>query len=390
MRLLATITAYPPSTGGAQMHLHALLRHFTSTDSEVVTYWDANRSDWLLGTTLRAPAAPRDYQVDAIPVHRLGTSMAHRVRAVPAVVAYYGATSRAARWLAGPVRRVLEPRARRADVVHCVRVGREPLALASADAARRTDRPFVFTPLHHPRWSGRRHRVYVDLYRRADRLIALTPTEKATLLALGARAENVSVTGIGPILAPSADSVRFRGEHRLDGPVVLFLGQHFRYKGFMALLEAASLVWRRAPETHFVFAGPPVGRSERAFRDVDRRIMRLGPVDLQTKTDALAACDILCMPSTQESFGGVFTEAWSFGKPVVGGNIPAIRDVVDDEVDGFLVDQEPRPIAERLIQLIEHPSEREKMGAAGRDKVAARYSWPALAASTEAIYRSLV
>lgn len=389
MRLLATITAYPPSTGGAQMHLHALLSHFTTTESEVVAYWDENRSDWLLGTTLRTPTAPLDYRVDAIPVHRLGSSLALRARAIPAVVAYYGATKHAARWLAAPVRQMLEPRARLADVVHCVRVGREPLALASADAARRTERPFVFTPLHHPRWSGRRHRVYLELYRRADRLIALTPAEKETLVALGARDDDVSVTGIGPILAPSVDSARFRHQHGLDGPVVLFLGQHFRYKGFTAVLDAAPLVWQRIPETRFVFAGPAVGRSERAFRNADHRILRLGPVDLQTKTDALEACDVLCMPSTQESFGGVFTEAWSFGKPVVAGDIPAVRDVVDDGLDGFLVNQEPGIIADRLLHLIEHPTEREKMGASGRAKVAARYSWPALAAATERIYRSL-
>ncbi|HEX6423403.1 MAG TPA: glycosyltransferase family 4 protein [Acidimicrobiales bacterium] len=390
MRVLATITAYPPSTGGAQMHLHALLTHLTATEPEVVTYWDENRSDWLLGTTIRAPSEARDYEVDTIPVHSVGTSTAHRLRALPAVAAYYGATRTSARWLAAPVRRVLEPRARRADIVHCVRVGREPLALASADAARRAGRPFVFTPLHHPRWAGRRHRVYLDFYRRADRLIALTPAEKATLVALGARADDVSVTGIGPILAPGADPLGFREKHGLDGPVVLFLGQHFRYKGFLALLAAAPLVWSRAPETRFVFAGPPVGRSERSFRDVDRRISRLGRVDLQTKTDALAACDILCMPSTQESFGGVFTEAWSFGKPVVAGDIPAVRDVVDDGVDGLLVDQDPEAIAERLLHLIDDPAERGRMGAAGRDKVADRYSWPALAAATERIYRSLL
>ena len=55
----------------------------------------------------------------------------------------------------------------------------------------------------------------------------------------------------------------------------------------------------------------------------DPRLIELGTVDLQQKTNALAACTLLCLPSTQESFGGVFTEAWSFEKPVIGANIPA-------------------------------------------------------------------
>jgi glycosyltransferase involved in cell wall biosynthesis len=387
-RVLCTITAYPPSTGGAQIHLHALLTHLTSTQVEVVSWWDRNRSDWLLGTTLRPPAA-MDYRIDAVPVHRLGLSSAERVRAVPAVAAYYGATRWAAGRLARTLRRQIDPLARRADVVHGVRVGREPLSLAAADAARDAGRPFVFTPLHHPRWRGRRQRVYVDIYRRADHLIALTETEKRTLVAFGVSPDRVSVTGVGPVLAPAPDPAGFRDRHGLDGPVVLFLGQHFAYKGFRALLAAAPRVWRRAPDTRFVFAGPPVGRSERAFRGVDRRIVRLGSVDLQTKTDALAASDALCVPSTQESFGGVYTEAWALGLPVVAGRAPAVAEVVDDGVDGFVVDQAPEAIAARVLALLDDPAAARRMGAAGRAKVAARYSWPAIAAETERIYGAL-
>ena len=329
MRLLCTITAYPPSTGGAQLHLHGLLTHLRSVQPEVVSLWDRNRSDWLMGTTLRA--APHDlrYSLDGVPVDRLGLGWRDKGRAIPAVAAYYGATRSAARTLARPLLDRLRPRAREADVVHCVRVGREPLALASEAAAREAGRPFVLTPLHHPRWGGWRHRVYLDLYRRADRVIALTEAERRTLVGLGVRPEAIAVVGTGPILAPSADGRAFRTQYGIDGPLVLFVGQHFSYKGFGALLAAAPCVGRRHPEAVFAFVGPAVGRSERAFRDVDGRVMRLGVLDLQAKTDALAAADVVCVPSTQESFGGVLTEAWTLGTPVVGGDIPATREVVD-------------------------------------------------------------
>jgi glycosyltransferase involved in cell wall biosynthesis len=95
------------------------------------------------------------------------------------------------------------------------------------------------------------------------------------------------------------------------------------------------------------------------------------------------------VPSTRESFGGVFTEAWTFGRPVIGGNIAPVREVIADGEDGFVVAQTPSVIAERVAYLLEHPDEAGKMGAAGRTKVAANYSWPALAAKTEQIYESL-
>jgi glycosyltransferase involved in cell wall biosynthesis len=45
--------------------------------------------------------------------------------------------------------------------------------------------------------------------------------------------------------------------------------------------------------------------------------MTLGFVDEQTKWDALAACDLLVMPSPYESLSMVLLEAWAVGKPVL-------------------------------------------------------------------------
>jgi glycosyltransferase involved in cell wall biosynthesis len=112
-------------------------------------------------------------------------------------------------------------------------------------------------------------------------------------------------------------------------------------------------------------------------------------VDLQTKTDALAACDVLCVPSAQESFGGVFTEAWVLGRPVIGGDTPAVREVIDDGVDGFVVAQDAGQVAARLLAVLTDPAGAARLGAAGLAKVAERYSWPALAAKTERIYAAL-
>ena len=215
----------------------------------------------------------------------------------------------------------------------------------------------------------------------------LTDAEKQVLVALGVRDERIAVTGMGPILAPRADPVRFLQDHGIGEPMVLFLGQHYRYKGYQQVLQAARLVWRKIPKAHFVFVGPAVGRSERDFEATqDSRTHRLGKVSLQKKTDALAACTLLCVPSTQESFGGVYTEAWSLAKPVVGCDIPAVAEVISDGVDGYLVPQEAAQIAERICHLLLDPAKAEAMGKAGRRKVEARYTWQRIAERTEQAY----
>lgn len=117
--------------------------------------------------------------------------------------------------------------------------------------------------------------------------------------------------------------------------------------------------------------------------------MCLGAIDLQTKTDALAACDLLCVPSSQESFGAVYTEAWAMGKPVIGGDIPAVREVIADGQDGHVVAPEPTLLAERIARLLADPALRQQMGQAGRDKVQARYNWDILAEQTGQIYAHL-
>ncbi|ASC71447.1 Glycosyltransferase Type 1 [Halomicronema hongdechloris C2206] len=391
MRLLYTLTSYRPALGGAQIHTHLLAQHLAEHHAvQAVCHWDHNRSDWLLGTTLRQPPA-RDYEIDTISVHRLGFSWTEKLRMAIWLPLYYPLMQVALPPIAGEVARHLHPLAQSADLIHNVRIGREGLSYASWQTACQYDIPFVFTPVHHPRWVGWRYRAYIELYRRADAVIALTPSEKSTLIDLGVAPDHIHVTGIGPVLAEQADAQRFRRQYGLEAPMVLFLGQHYPYKGFRQLLEAAPLVWQHHSDTQFVFIGPPVKDSDQVFLAyTDSRIHHLGPVDLQAKTDALAACDLLCVPSSQESFGGVFTEAWSLGKPVVGGRIPAVADVVYEGTDGFLVAQDPDQIAERICYLLAYPERAQAMGQAGQAKVQQHYTWPTLAQKTEQVYRAVL
>jgi glycosyltransferase involved in cell wall biosynthesis len=221
--------------------------------------------------------------------------------------------------------------------------------------------------------------------------LALTKAEKHILIKQGVCEEKITVIGHGPIVSAKADPMHFREHHKINGPLVLFLGQHYAYKGYRQVLLAAPLVWKHVPEVHFVFIGPAVGKSERDFAAFsDQRVHCLGRVDLQTKTNALAACTLLCVPSTQESFGGVYTEAWSFGKPVIGCDIPAVSDVITNGLDGYLVAQEPAQIAERICELLLNPTEAQAMGAAGQCKVSERYTWERIAERTEKAYCQLI
>jgi len=394
VNILYTITSYPPAIGGTQLHTHQLSSRFVRSGHrvQVVTYWDQSRTDWLLGTTLSAHSQRFDYSLDGVPVLRLGLSRREKIKLLPFVVGYWPAQGLAIREISRLIERKLEATGIDWHVIHNVRQGREGLGYASWQMARRLGIPFVFTPVHHPRWGGWLHRHYQALYRAADALIALTQAEKECLIGLGVRKERIHVAGIGPVLAPTADGDGFRLRTGLGpAPFVLFVGTHYPYKGIETILQAAPGVWDRFPDTRFVFIGVPTPYSRRLFADhIDPRLVQLGAADLQSKTDALAACDLLCVPSTQESFGGVYTEAWMMGKPVIAGDIPATREVVSDGIDGYLVPPEPAELSGKIRALLEEPSRQKRMGEAGREKVKAMYTWERLAERTEQVYRHAI
>jgi glycosyltransferase involved in cell wall biosynthesis len=391
LKLLYTLTTYPPSIGGAQLHFHQLACQLKNRHSiQVVTQWDDNRTDWLLGTTFRAPGKSYAYQIDGISVERIGLSQNSRLRLLPWALAYPILQGSAIEMIAGELSKVISPWAEKADLIHNCRIGREGISFASLKLARQQDIPFIFTPFHHPRWSGWFHRYYHNLYRQADAVIVLTGAEKKIMISLGVEEKRIHITGMAPTLVNGGDGQRFRDSHKLgSAPVILFLAQKYPYKGVKELLDSSTIVWKKFPETVFLFIGPRTTFSDKLFNEIkDARILELDSMSPQSleKSDALAACTLLCVPSSQESFGGVYTEAWNFSKPVIGCDIPAVAEVIHNGEDGYLVNQNPEQIAERIVYLLENPSEAKRLGDNGRNKVEARFTWPKLAEMTEKIY----
>lgn len=389
MNLLFSITAYPPSIGGAQIHTHQLAQVLSSQNNiKVFSIWDRNRSDWLLGTTVFAGNHSADYLIDGISVHRMGLSKFEKLKSIPSIIGYYAVMKPSIDNLATIIQRQLEPYAEGVEIIHNIRVGREPISFASFNSARKAGIPFVFSPLHHPRWGGWRHRYYHRLYREADALIALTSAEKKALVEMGVRDDKIFITGIGPVLANDGVGLKFREKYSLpEMPIVLFLGQKYPYKGIQLLVKAAELVWAKYPETLFVLAGPRTRYSIGLFKQIlDPRIIELDSLDIQTKTDALDACSMLCLPSSQESFGGVFTEAWQMGKPVIGCRIPAVETVISEGVDGLLIDCNERDLAEKINTLLANKKLADQMGKAGKKKVFENFTWKKLAEKTMSAY----
>ncbi|MBN2207886.1 MAG: glycosyltransferase family 4 protein [Candidatus Coatesbacteria bacterium] len=87
--------------------------------------------------------------------------------------------------------------------------------------------------------------------------------------------------------------------------------------------------------------------------------------------------DICVVPSVwPEPFGIVALEAMASEKPVVVTRVGGLQHIIDDGVDGFVVEPfDSAALRDRLKRLIENPALCRSMGKAGRAKVLEKYQW---------------
>jgi len=379
IRVLFAIGAYPPSTGGAQLHTAALadaLESFTTVSPAVLTLWRTTRSDWLRASTLDLSVG-RSVSDEQVPVTTAGLSSDWSRRDSFARMTYLAARRRSASHFASR----LDLGVLDVDVIHIVRLGREHLALAVLEAAQRKGLPVAMTANHHPRWSSwRPDPVWQAIYKRCDLLFALTHAEKEMLVRLGVAPERIMITGIGPLLsstpAAATDVLASVGPR----PYVLFLGQQLNYKRADIALKMVRLLANDFPGIQLVFAGPVSEQTvSMAHRlGLDDRVRQLGVVSTELKTALLQHASCLVHPSAQESFGGVLVEAASVGLPFICADTAQLREVSDTLGWGQVAKVTPQSFAVAAGAVLRNrPTEEARQAAAKRAQTL--FSWQSLA-----------
>jgi glycosyltransferase involved in cell wall biosynthesis len=390
LRVRFVITGYPPSIGGAQIHTRELVHALNASghvQPRVSTLWSTSRTDYLLGSTTRLGTGTTSRMDDGIPVDEVKLRRSRWIDRAMAL-AYLPMRRTASSYFAN----ALDYPRHDADVVHVVRMGREHLAVAAFQDARRRGVPVVLTPLHHPRWSNPRRPdpVWRALYRSADALVALTSVEKGLLVDLGVEESKVTVSAIAPVLADCPDPAAVLADLRLPERYLLFLGQQLPYKRVDLVLDALARLLPEDPDLHVVLAGPPAAATDEAIerRGLAHRVRQLGIVDPPTKTAVLAAAQALVFPSEQEAFGGVLVEAAALGVPFVTSDLPQLVEV-RDRLDWGSVSarnaEDMTACVRSLLADLPTPTARSAI----RRRTAETFDWAAIAGQHLDVYRGL-
>ena len=259
----------------------------------------------------------------------------------------------------------LAARMQNTQALHFVGTGWDFLGFSLMKAARTAGIRFTIWPAVHPKnWGD--DQIDISLYSRADGIFCQSDHERRHLEKLGVPVAKLLRCGLPPMCKTNGNGEQLRQSLDIaQRPAVLFLGRRDEGKGYPALLEAWPLVLRRCPNAVLLLAGPGDADQQRLSHIPSVNVRDLGCPDEEQKADAYAACNVFCLPSAHESFGIVYVEAWSYGKPVLCGTAPASRELVEDGVTGVWADQQPQQLASSLLWLLLDPEYSQRLGSAG-------------------------
>jgi glycosyltransferase involved in cell wall biosynthesis len=177
------------------------------------------------------------------------------------------------------------------------------------------------------------------------------------------------------------DTTLFSPRPRPDGPFRVGFVKHLHARyGPDVLIDSFARFTAGHPGSRLVMAGsgPMLQGLQRraAAAGIGDAVEFPGAVAHGAVPDLLAGCDVLVNPSRSESFGVILLEAAAMGLPVIATRVGGTTETVLDGVTGFLVEPgDPEAIARRLTELADDAGMRAMLGAAGRERVVARFEW---------------
>jgi len=281
-----------------------------------------------------------------------------------------------------------------ADVVHLHGLWDFPI-VAAANAARRAGKPYVVTlhgmlnALTQPRrpWRKRGYLALAgdSILRDARLLHFTTESEKANARACGFAGES--------FVCPFGTELPALREAGGD-PVVLFVGRLHPQKQLQLLIAAFAAASLDVPSARLVIAGLGDDDYARGLRAIAQaagagRITFAGGLDAAGLGDAYAQCALLVLPSVEESLGLAALEAMAAGRPVIVTRGVGLAQDIAAAAAGRVVDSDAVSLAAAIVDLLEHPDERRRMGANGRALVESRYAWDRVVRILDAQYESL-
>ena len=194
-------------------------------------------------------------------------------------------------------------------------------------------------------------------------------------------------TGLGREVEPAADYLP--GE-----PLVLTVGYLIERKGIRELIAAVGRLRRDGRRVNLAIVGDGPMRGALAAQagadGVTDAVHFLDRVPHERVLALMARADVFALPSWDEAFGLVYTEAMAQGTPVIAGKGEGPEDFIEDGVSGYLAPvRDAGALAGIIARVLDDPAAAAAVGEAGK-AAALALSWDRNARLTLGVYEKVL
>ena len=214
------------------------------------------------------------------------------------------------------------------------------------------------------------------LARRTDRIVGCSEGVRQVLLAMGMPAERTVAIPNGVRLEPFADADAHPFAQRIPG--IVMVARFSKQKDHATLLRAVALLRDRGLSPPVQFAGggkdlhrKPLEKMANAL-GIGTQVQFLGVV--RDVSERLMAHQLAVLATHYEGMPLALLEGMAAGCAVIGSAVPGVREVLEDGVDGLLVNEsDPVAMADALERVLRNPAQGAAMAANARRVALARH-----------------
>jgi glycosyltransferase involved in cell wall biosynthesis len=217
--------------------------------------------------------------------------------------------------------------------------------------------------------------IFGPVFRGVRALMYNSPEERAMIHAAAANTQVPGVVvGVGSEVPDRTDPERFRRAFNIGRPFAIYIGRVDENKGCGELFSHFQRYAAAFPNgMDLVLVGSAVITVPK-----HPRIHHLGFLDDRDKFDALAASDLLIMPSYFESLSMVALEAWALGRPVLANGRCDVLKGQCVRSNAGLYYETYEEFVEALYSLESNGPLNTRLGRNGREFFKRHYAWPVI------------
>jgi len=235
--------------------------------------------------------------------------------------------------------------------------------------------------------------IFKKNLKKVDKILVLSRDFKDALVDMGIDERKIVVSTI----MVEADKYEPK-EKKFDKPYnILFCARMVEEKGPFELLEAIPLIQENYPKTEFIFMGdgPCLKDLKRKTynMNVKNNIRFTGYKTGKEKNDWYKKSHIFLLPSYTEGFPNVFLEAMASGLPVIATPVGALKNVLKDGVNGYLLESvppEPDEMAEEIKKLMNDPNKMNEISERNLQEAKSKYDVEVVGDQIKSIYKDIL